>query len=320
MHYLNGVEFRNRYAGSLFAETYYSNQVYIRSTDLNRTIMSAQSQLDGLFPIGPTLNSSQVVGAVPPLGVQNLTAIQSSLGLAAVQGQYQPIPIHVMEIQYDYILLANSPVVCPVIGDIGDDVRSSAAYMAREAAYNASLKAKVEQVFNTTDVEFCQAGSFADCILCDKAAGFPVPTGLTPELLNEMLGVMNYCNSYWFTEDGATLASSEFFKAIIADFDAAITGQTDLRFALYSAHDTTLTGFLSALGVFNGINPPFASTLLFELHQEASIYFVKVIYNDTPLIVQGCDVVMCPYTVFRGILKNRTVPDIVAACQTSTLG
>mmetsp|Transcript_26757 Transcript_26757/g.48233 ORF Transcript_26757/g.48233 Transcript_26757/m.48233 type:complete len:372 (+) Transcript_26757:27-1142(+) len=318
MHYLNGVEFRSRYAGDLFADNFYSQQIYVRSTDVNRTIMSAQSQLEGLFPYGPTLNSTQVANAVPPLNVQNISVIQNKLGLNAIQGQYQPIPIHVVGAAYDNVLLNYQPEVCPAQGTIMTQVENSQDYLNREANYNSTLKSTVESVFNTSDVEFCDAGWFADAVLCDLAAGYPTPSNLTPSLLQQLVEIDSYCNSYWFTDLGARLASSEFFKAIVKNFDLAITGSTALKFALYSAHDTTLAGFLSGLGVFNGVNPPFASTILFELHQEGSVYFVKVIYNDVPQILPGCDVVMCPYTVFRGFLVSQTFSDINEACQISS--
>ena len=43
MHYLNGAEFRRRYVEEfkLFGPAYNETEVYVRSTDCNRTIMSA---------------------------------------------------------------------------------------------------------------------------------------------------------------------------------------------------------------------------------------------------------------------------------------
>ena len=45
MHYLNGVEFRKRYIEfedrKLFGPAYNESEIYVRSTDVNRTIMSA---------------------------------------------------------------------------------------------------------------------------------------------------------------------------------------------------------------------------------------------------------------------------------------
>ena len=36
---------------------------------------------------------------------------------------------------------------------------------------------------------------------------------------------------------------------------------------MYSAHDVTVATFLSALNIFNGIQPPYASMVLVELHE-----------------------------------------------------
>lgn len=47
--YKLGQYFRRRY-GKLIGPKYSVNKVYVRSTDLDRTIMSAQANLAGLFP------------------------------------------------------------------------------------------------------------------------------------------------------------------------------------------------------------------------------------------------------------------------------
>jgi translation elongation factor EF-Tu-like GTPase len=46
-----------RNGGQFVSEQYNSSQIYVRSTDVNRTIMSAAAQLQGVYPIktGPNL-------------------------------------------------------------------------------------------------------------------------------------------------------------------------------------------------------------------------------------------------------------------------
>ena len=47
---------------------------------------------------------------------------------------------------------------------------------------------------------------------------------------------------------------------------------------MYSAHDTTIAVFLSALQIFNNIQPPYSSLVMVELHQavNTSDYYVQV--------------------------------------------
>lgn len=73
--YRLGQFIRNRYQ-SLLNETYERSQIFVRSTDVDRTLMSAQSNLAGLYPI---VNSTD--DGVP----------------------IQPIPIHTVAINTDFV-------------------------------------------------------------------------------------------------------------------------------------------------------------------------------------------------------------------------
>jgi len=49
-------------------------------------------------------------------------------------------------------------------------------------------------------------------------------------------------------------------------------------------HDTTIAAFMSALKVFNGIKPPYASAVLVELFNISGQFFVEVWYrNDSDI-------------------------------------
>ena len=49
MHYKLGKYLRNRYE-NLLSDTYDENDIYIRASDVDRTMMSAMSNLAGLYP------------------------------------------------------------------------------------------------------------------------------------------------------------------------------------------------------------------------------------------------------------------------------
>lgn len=82
--------------------------------------------------------------------------------------------------------------------------------------------------------------------------------------------------------------------------DAAFT------FVIFSAHDTTLAALLSALGVFDGENPPYASSVVFELHKNEGKYSVKSFYNkgvpnklnQKPISLSTCKNTECTFSEF----------------------
>jgi hypothetical protein len=74
-HHRLGRYFRSRY-GSILSSIFHPNEIYVRSTDYDRTLMSAQSNLIGLYPL------SNVSGDKVPV---------------------QPIPIHTIPIADDFV-------------------------------------------------------------------------------------------------------------------------------------------------------------------------------------------------------------------------
>jgi hypothetical protein len=66
-------------------------------------------------------------------------------------------------------------------------------------------------------------------------------------------------------KDAALLGSQELRHFLVTQMSNRLANTTSLRFILLSAHDTTLTMLLTALGLPQQEAPPFASTLFFEL-------------------------------------------------------
>ena len=52
---------------------------------------------------------------------------------------------------------------------------------------------------------------------------------------------------------------------------------------MYSGHDTSIATILGSLNMFNGLAPPYASAVLFELFKgKEGKHFVRIVYrNDT---------------------------------------
>jgi lysosomal acid phosphatase len=86
--YLLGTKMRKRYIeqNHLLPKQYLASTMYVRSTDFNRTLMSAESLLLGLYPLGsgPNLSSSNQ---------------------PALPANYQPIPITSVPLAKEDLLL-----------------------------------------------------------------------------------------------------------------------------------------------------------------------------------------------------------------------
>jgi hypothetical protein len=132
--------------------------------------------------------------------------------------------------------------------------------------------------------------------------------------------MMTYCNAYIFMTDmGKKLGSSQFFSQVLGFFNDVVTKKTVQKFLFFSAHDTTLAGFLSAL-VPGGIdwstatNPPVASTLLFQLWQGANGQYVNSTFNDQPINIEGCTGSICTLAQFNEALTPFILSNFTEQC------
>ncbi|CAG9331049.1 unnamed protein product [Blepharisma stoltei] len=316
-HYLNGKEMAYRYIeqAQLISPKFSVSEIYIRSTDLNRTVMSVQSQLYGMFSNGPQLAQTAFnQKAVPPLlNVQNQQQAITALGEHALPNGYQPVPVHVVSASYDNMLVGSSIAACPRMAEILQAQQQTDIYKQKVAAYTQGLQKQISQVFGIT-VSYEVAGYMADTLTTDKFHKFDWPPGVTDEMYYQMYGNQNYTNSYFYTPEASSLAGSQFFQAILDQFDGTISGTSTRKFGFYSAHDTTLIAFLNFLGVFDGNNPIYASTLIFELHNNNNAYAVHISYNGASILLDGC-VDPCPYATFKEMMQEKIIANVTEACQ-----
>jgi hypothetical protein len=113
MEYLLGHRNRLKYEG-FFGNGYSPEDIYITSTEANRTISSSLSYLDGLYPpsTGPTIDKSRTGLAVPPVDIKGIDTIIDNLGLDALQFRQQVFPIHTIQPGSHWFYLHQSSI-CP---------------------------------------------------------------------------------------------------------------------------------------------------------------------------------------------------------------
>jgi hypothetical protein len=233
--------------------------------------------------------------------------------MEALPNYFSPVPVHVVDLAYDNMLYGYNTKVCPYFKVIQKMVHQTADYQFRVANYSSYLQKQLYSIFGE-EISYENAGWYADNLICDSFHGYPWPSGMTQSIYEQMSGIMNYSNSYFYQFGGAQLASSQFYSEILSIFNNVITNSSPLRFGFFSAHDTTLIGFLYAIENFNGQNPPFASTIIFELLSETDGYYVNIKYNDLQISVPGCKS-PCPFNRFQNYLQSWIITDVQKACQ-----
>ncbi|CAM6001540.1 unnamed protein product [Sphagnum balticum] len=337
-HFLLGESLRQIYHDNLsfFPSNYESSQVYIRSSDVNRTIQSALSQLYGLFPLGTGPNISDSVNniAVPP--IPDLSYNISSLGTDSLPMNFQPVAIHTINASNDTLLRGFSASVCPGLHTYYNEAENdSVAQMlyplftktveAVETLANRSLQGVIKGI---QDIEMI----FND-VIGDYLNGIPNPVSVNSSLFQDIQILEDFLvyHIQLGSDQELTIANSKLFEEIKSRMEKRISNQPSPRFLLYSAHDITLAGILRAFNFSsweclysyylqnttsnspqcNGI-PPYASSIIFELHNINSEQYVKMIYNGQMLNFCSNQIynnMYCPYIIFKQTIGKYIVDD-----------
>ena len=116
------------------------------------------------------------------------------------------------------------------------------------------------------NVTYTRAGHLGNDFICDVVEGYPLPPGVSHDLYEDLLDINNETLNRRYTEEGEKLSCSAFFEELATRLNDTAHGRTSLKFSLYSAHEETVGAMLHCLNSTEAKpQPPFASTLLFEL-------------------------------------------------------
>ncbi|CAH1173837.1 unnamed protein product [Phaedon cochleariae] len=276
-HYTLGNFTRQRY-GSWLGR--YSPLTFrVQTTDVDRTHMSAQCDLAGLFPS----EGDQVWNENFP---------------------WQPIPVHVSDPrvmspytscaayteEVDRVLLDTD-----YYKDIDEEYRSVYEYITLNSG---------SKITSVTD-----ANKVRDVLLIENEFGYTLPDwtkSVFPEPLNTLGGYA--FQSYAYNTKLARLSTGIFIDTLINHFDDMKNSTSTPKYQMYSAHDTNIAQILSTLGAVQTYAPYFASTIYFELRHLLGVYFINVYYkngdNFEKIIPKGCLVFDCPLYKFKSLMED----------------
>ncbi|XP_005096976.1 prostatic acid phosphatase [Aplysia californica] len=250
-----GQYIAERYSGFLNTSYYHHDQILIQSSGVERCLMSAQSNLAGLFPPqGPQVWNS------------NFT--------------WQPIPVQTTPTHTDNKLALQAP--CPRYKQLMAEVLNSPA-IKREEKENKAFYGKIAKAAGVKKESIKDLWMIADALICEKAHNYTWNKWVYEP------GVWDKINSLWTLSfdllfrrtEMAKLKGGPLLKEIINNMkNANKESSPSPRFYMYSAHDTTVAAFLSAMQVFDLHQPMYRALVMVELHQINDDHVVKIFYRN----------------------------------------
>lgn len=277
-HHELGSYLRKTYA-DFIPKDYNPDDVYIRSTDVDRTLMSAQSNAAAMFNNQTSLDS----------GTEKLPA-EIDYGLYK---KWLPLPVHTAPKPEEMIL--SFPIRqdrCPKYAEYEQLVRSSPKFKEYEAEHGEFIRNIAKQTgFNDTDdIGVAQEWELYDPLYCTNIHGYDMPEFFNDDVLTQLATIWT---------KGAFALFSDFEKKYHTQMTRINAGnliqqlQKDMRLMLkqglnsdpadggdpnkphkiriYSGHDTTLVALLVALDKYDMAVPNYTAALIFEVYDDNSV-------------------------------------------------
>ncbi|KAI6646436.1 hypothetical protein LOD99_12558 [Oopsacas minuta] len=285
--YALGGFIKQRYISSGYLTTAYKrDDVYIRSTNADRTIMSALSQLSAVFP---------------PTGDQ---VWDNSL-------IWQPIPVHNVPESTDNILKAFS-TYCPAYTRAREQFRRSDEFKEM-AAKHQDLFSTISQATHDR-ANLSNIWQFADTSFCDKAHNLSLPTWAENNF-NTLISLNNWDLRISYGRKGVQQFMSGrlmwYFWQLV---DAKMNDSVDIKAYFLSAHDVTIVSLLAAFNIWNELQPPYASLVMAELFRDGDSWYLQFSFKNSTeaeaiiLSVPGCSP-NCSVNKLKELTKNVTLTE-----------
>lgn len=270
----------------LIDQEYNKDQIFLKSTNINRTVKSLCCVIAGLF------------------GVESLQ-------------KKAPVQIPVSD-ESNEVLIPN-PTYCPNLQIYHLQAQKNAD-LASGTLHDRLIIEKCIGIDSINTKHRLRWIETRDDLVARMAHNLEIPKELVPymEMIDKNATMQLYHAVCGQTDKDNPIACMLSCGKAINMFLEHLKMDSDegsYRLYLYSCHDSTLTALLGAFGIFDFKWPPFAADLRIELYEDReSKKFVKVSYLSKNVIARGCTEIYTPYAKFmKGISSLAVDTDSHAA-------
>jgi len=252
-HYELGTAYKKHYIQDLnfLPENYNPDFVLIRTSQRDRTLRSAISFIQGMFP------------PVSPNEVVSFLADTEAAGVVHPSDSW-----------------------CVELTNISKYMRETEPFISifnnfsrkHEAKYNSTLPIKKWNAKNMKN--FCAWLIMTDC------SKHTIPSNLTQEFQDDCVDLLrDYAFIQHDNDKYRGVASAPLFREMFRIADEHISLTTPYRFVLFSSHDTAITAYLTTLGYDYHNQPPVPvrSHLALELWEINNDVYGRYVYNGKPI-------------------------------------
>lgn len=295
-----GIFLRSKY-GHLLSEKYREGEVYIQSTDIDRTLMSAQCVAAGLYS---------------PKNVTKWNGIYSP---------WQSFPVHSEDTANDWLYQINQDPIkgCPEFDTLKKKIRVSSSWYANtEREYREFFNSMTNYTGAETPYTVDNIGMLYDNLFCLRSTGYKLPSWADDKVMNTLIYLAGFLQGLEYTdyEMQYTKTLSKMRAGIvlanmIENMEKRIRSETNFTIVGYSAHDSSVGPLLTSMGAFNWIVPPYASCVILDLYRNKDGgYFVEFWYrNDSnhdpyPLSFYECGQ-KCDFDKFKEVAASVVTDD-----------
>lgn len=252
-------------------------EVYLRSDDEQRTLMSGQILVQNMFQV-----RKETI-----------------------------VPWHTGD--YDLDQIRENSQACPRLQTLAEEATLSMdqGQREREGEERVSLSRQLNRVFGEGTWVW---GYTLDCLMTTVCTGRDVPEGMTQSLFDSTISraereyayIALFNDSQW-----SRLAMRTVTKQIRENLLSVIKERKDAKkFVLFSAHDTSVMPLLAAVLGDNWDKrwAPYASMVTLEFYKGSGevnmvSFFFRLVYNGVPQIVPGCPDSLCDVSVLLETLS-----------------